>query len=71
MTLRDAREERQNIIDGHFKINHGTRVTALNKIFKVLVLLNEFFLHRVPHNLNEKKKTFTLHLTLVKESSLK
>ena len=43
----------QNIVDANFQVDHGAGITTLNKIFKMLVLLNEFFLHVVPHNLEK------------------
>ena len=49
--LSDVWEEWQDVVNGDFKVDHGSRVTALNEIFKVLVLLNKLLLHRVPYNL--------------------
>lgn len=52
--MSDAGEILQHVLDCKLHCDSRPRVASADQVFKVLILANEFILHRVPHHLVEQ-----------------
>ena len=54
MRLCNVREESQQVGDGELETDSGGGVAASDQRLVMFVLFDEFVLHRVPHNLQQR-----------------
>lgn len=54
--MSDAGEILQHVLDGELHSDARSGVASADQVFKVLVLTDEFVLHRVPHHLVKQKR---------------
>lgn len=53
--MSNAGEIFQHVLDGKLHSDSRSRIASADQVFKVLILTNEFVLHRVPYHLVEQK----------------